>query len=66
MTEGYGCNSHPTLKLMQACEMLTEKDARIAELEAELRKSTKLVFRLYISLAIAVVLIGILVFCMTC
>lgn len=63
MTDGYGHESHPTLMLMQACEMLADKDKRIMELEAELRESSKLIFRLYVSLVIAVILIGILIFC---
>lgn len=63
MTEGYGHVSHPTRQLIQACKMLEDRDARIMELEAELRESNKLIFRLYISLVIAVILIGMLIFC---
>ena len=65
MTDGYGYDSHPSLKLMQACEMLADKDSRIMELEMELQEKNEMISRLVTSLVLALIFIGILIVC-TC
>lgn len=65
MTEGYGHELHPTRQLIQACEMLEDKDSRIMELELELQEKDEMISRLVVSLVLALIFIGILIVC-TC